>query len=611
MRMGLFGFGKKKEEQQLPQKQKEQHILNRRAWIRYNVTNIETKLGTVIDIAKRSISIVTSGKYEVGEKVEVDLDDICIAGEIVAISKNRLVVALEEEVPQRVIKKYLAKLDTCACTQRSSFDFELLKNDENVKINKAIVHLMLEIEDPNTTIEQLENDILAIPKLEETILKRANSIEKARAARITSVRDAIARLGFEEIKLMVYDYINYDLNLSNTTLEKFRNFDVYNLLINALFKRLAPLFGFNDVKAEGQSLMGMSYVGAMYLAQQSPKLQQHYSDVDALFSYEMRLLEYCELGQDLFALNRYYFLDILNVFTYLYDGIVLAYMTHQPHYKPTFTVTLSQRKLKFSYIAYLTILAMRYILGHDKHSGYVVFNRLKRFGYDLPSAKDFLNSIVDEVNGRLQDIGADSYIRHCQIPTIMYSLEEYLGSGTYYEYFRMQIDLLKKGHKRFVIGYDDEVYTHFVMEKIFNYDEYELHKLPFAVIDCSVLADEDLMLDQFESFDLLLFKNIHSLPKHLEADFFKIYRDFEGILFATFANEAMIDYSSYQLYSLVREDIVQFPDLQRSAISYVKMVQNAAMQVNRFAQMQLCDIAEFKNTMMRFECIEKECIQKL
>ncbi len=609
--MALFGFGKKKEPKKEPQHQSEDVKLNRRRWIRYDVRGLQTSLGEAMDISRRSIAVAADKKLEIGEKLDIVIGDETFEAQVVAVYKNRVALELASDITQDIIQDALPTLASCKTEPRKDFRFDTLLSDEDVRINRAIVNLMLEIEDPNTTIEKLEQNILAVPKLEELILKRANSIEKARAARIETVRDAIARLGFEEIKLMVYDYINYDLNLTNTALIHFKDFDLFTLMINALFKRFAPLFGFNDIKSEGQSLMGMSYVGAMYLAQESEKLRRHYTDVDALFAYEMRVLEQAELGQDLLALDRYYFLEVLGVFTYIFDGFVLAYMAHQPHYKPVFKMTLSARKLKFSYIAYLAILAMRYILGADKHSGYVLFNRLKRFGYDLGEAKDFLNTIIDEVNHKLRKIGSDKHIKHCQMPTILYSLENYLGSGIYYEYIKTQIEEVDKGHNRIVLGYEDEAYTHFVFEKIINYDEYRFNKLPFAVIDCAAIEDEDLALDQFSSFDMLLIKNLHMLPESLQADFAKLYRDFDGVLFVTFAKSALLDFARPQLYGLIRDDYVEMPSYEHSAIFYMKMVQNALAQLKNFAHGEVCDIAEFKVEAKSFGCIERECIDKL
>ncbi len=609
--MALFGFGKKKETKQTPEKAQSSTKLNRRRWIRYKAEGLQSSLGEVVDIAKRSLSVALDKNLEVGESVSVELEGTTYEAEVVALYKNRAALVVQSDIRADVVAKALKRLPACEIAPRKRFDFATIESDETVRINKAIVNLMLEIEDPNTTIDKLEKNILAVPKLEETILKRANSIEKARAARIKTVHEAITRLGFDEIKLMIYDYINYDLNLSNNDLKHFKNFDLYNLLINALFKHFAPLFGFNDVKGEGQSLMGMSYIGAMYLAQQSAKLQERYKDVDTLFDYEMRLLERLELGEDIFTLSRHYFLDVLDVFRYLFDGYVLAYMAHQPHYKPRFPMTLSERKLKFSYIAYLTILAMRYILGNDKHSGYVLFNRLKRFGLDLVEAKNFLNRIIDEVNARLRDIDAKNHLRHCQTPTILYSLENYLGSGIYYDYIRRVFDDVEKGHSRVAICYGDEAYTHLVLEKILNYDEYRFNKLPFAVVDCSVIADDDMPLSQLSSFDLVVFKNIHELPASLMQDFVKIYKDFEGTLIATFDQSAMLDFTNEKLYDLIRDDIVQMPSYEESALYYMKMVHNALAHLKDFAGVEVCDIADFKEKTKRYDCIETECIEKL
>ncbi|BCD67832.1 HDOD domain-containing protein [Nitratiruptor sp. YY09-18] len=609
--MGLFGFGKKKNQ---PQEKKsasvKKVILNKRADERYKVTGMQTNLGEVVDITKRSIAIaIKEKKLQEGDSIEITIEGIPYTAQVSVVYKNRVAFRLEEEIPLEVIQKYVPHTEVKTTQSVKEFDPSSMLQDEEVEINRAIINLMLEIEDPNTTIEKLEKNIEKVPKLYATILKRANSIEKARAARVKTIKEAIARLGFDEIKTIIYEFVNYDLNITNVNLPYFKNFDIYNILINALFKKIAPLASFNDVKSEGQSLIGMSYMGSSLLSKQNAKLQEYYRGVDELYHFCMREFERAEVGQDLLEINRIYFLEVLKVFTYLYDGFVLAYFDKVPHYTNRQKLMLSERKLKFSYVAYLVLLAMEYIVDKNKYSGYILLNRLKRYGLSLQEAKTFLNNIITEVNSYLEKMDAEKKIEFVKFPTVSYSLENYLGTGIYFDYVRARLESVNKEHNRVALRYDDEVYAHLVLEKILNFDDYRFHKVPFVVIDVQNLEDEDLPLDQFSSFDMVIFKNIDRLPQRLFQDFAKIYKDFEGDVIVTYSMHSFIDYTNPDLFTLIHSDIVYLPQESLSVIYAMKLLQNTLQQCKDFSGKE-CNIEEFKGKKFNSREIIAECVKR-
>ncbi len=598
--MGLFGLGKKREKE--PENIKEERIkLNQREHERHQVENLSSDKGEIVDISKGDLCIGCDTKaFSMKESIEIKIGDAIYPGTIGRITSRRLGVVLQKDIPKELIEKHEKKITSLSLQTRSAIDKTDLERDENLETNKAIINLMLEIDDPNTNIDKFKRDIEALPKLKEKIIAKANSIERARVARVEDLGAAIARLGFEEIREIVYDYINHAQERSGSAMKFFQNFELYPLLVSALFKHFAPLFSFKDRKSEGQSLLSMAPIGAAILSNRSEKLTHHYKGVSQLFSYEMRVLEKKEMGEDLIDVDRTYFEEILGVFHYIYDGFVLANFLLYPHYRTSSKILLGQRKFRYAYIAYLSILAIKYILAKDQKSGAILFRRLGRLGLSHSEAKTFLMNIITQINHKLATIGSQKSIHAIDIPSYSYPLSKYLGSGIYYDYFFKSFSLFDTKTKRMALRFEDSGYTHFVLDKMINYEEFETSVDPLCIIPCENLEDEDLPLDMFSGFDLIVFKNIEKLPQRLFADFKKLWRDFEGKIIVTYDTQSFMEYEKPQLFSLLKEDIIDFPSYFQNALLYMKMIENGCSQINGFFEENICQVEDFKEGMSNY-----------
>ncbi len=607
--MGLFGFGSKKKEQERPSAPEQRLQLNRRKEDRYLVKELNTNYGEVIDVAKTGIAVMAkSGSLDVGDFVDLKLQEMQLEASVSAVQTKRSALTLQQAVPQELIQNHLLLPQDLPLTPKGSFNKDDIFHDKDIEINRAIINLMLEIDDPNTTIEKFQESIESLPKLKEMLLKRANSIEKARAARVEDVKSAITRLGFEEVREIVYEYINYDINLSNTRLSNFKDFDLYTILLNHIFKKFASLLHFNDLKSEGRSLLSMSYIGAVLMSKEKDELSSYYKGAKELFSLEMRLKEKIELDIDLLDVCRLYFLETLGVFRYIYDGFVLAHLLLTPSLEIHFPITLSERKLKFAYVSYLTILAQKFILAKDPVSGHMLFNRLRRYGLSLQEAKEFLDGIIENVNLQLAKIGTEKRVAHIDYPSYSFTIEAALGKNIYSEYFIGKIAAVNKEGKRVALRYEDSYYAHKVLEAIVQNDSYAFRSMPYCIVPCEALVDEDLSLDQFSSFDLVVFRNIDQLPKVLFNDFKKVWNDFEGKIILTYAKESMIDFSDEQLFGLIREVVVDVPSYFQSPSIYLKMVQNTLSEIKRFSEKASCDLEDFKEGILTQRSVYLRCL---
>ncbi len=608
--MGLFGFGSKKEEKKSIPKEEKKFILNRRKEERYFVKDLMSNYGEVIDIAQSSVAVMAkSAALDVGDFVDLKIKDLHLDAHVTAVQTKRSALVIEQQkIPQELIAKHMLLPQEIKIEPKGHFNKDDIFYDKDIEINRAIINLMLEVEDPNTTTQKFQESIESLPKLKEMLLKRANSIEHARGAKVEDVKSAITRLGFEKVKEVVYEYVNYDINLSDTHLTGFKDFDIYTLLLTHLFKSFASLMHFKDSKAEGQSLLSMSYIGAVLMIKEEPALSRYYKSVKELFSLEMRLKEKMRVDMDMLDVCRLYFLDTLGVFRYIYDGFVLAHLLLTPSLELHFPITLSERKLKFAYVAYLTLLAQKFLLAKDGLSGQILFARLRRYGLDLKESKEFLNAIIADLNRKLAKIGIEKRIMPVEYPSFTFALEGVIGKNIYADYFKSKIALFSKEGKRAALRYEDSYFAHHLLDTLLQVDTFSFRTMPYSIIPCESLEDEELSLDQFSSFDLLVFRNIDRLPSKLFNDFKKIWSDFEGKIIVTYDKKEMIDYSMPSLFELLKEVVIDIPSYFQSPAIYLKMVQHTLTNVKRFDSESSCDLTKFKDNVLMQKGVYLQCL---
>ncbi len=610
--MGLFGFGKKKEARNIVHNKEEKTYLNRRAHERYIAHKLSSSLGDVVDISKYDISIAfVDKKIEIDDMLEVRIANKKFKAKVAALYSQKTALLFEEEMDREIIANHLVHLKKNEKKREIRFSYEKIGHNENMERNKAIINLMLEIDDPNTNIDKFKNNINALGKLREKILNKANSIENARVGRVEDIKGAVSRLGFEEVRKMIYDFVNYDVKFENKILTNFEHFEFYTIFMSGLFKKIAPLFSFKDLKNEGQSLLGMSHIGVEMLVACDPSLNEIYKGPKELFSLEARELERQKLGMDYLEILKEYFVDTLGVYTYLYDGFVLANMMLYPSYTPSFSITLSERKMKFAYVAYITLLAQKFVISKDSYSGYLFFNRIQRVGFSPSEAREFLHTVIDETNEKLSILGIEKKIILPSIPPISYSLEDYTGVGIYTNYLKKSFEMFDTKAKRVAFRYHDMFYAHYVIEKYLQYEEFACKKVPFCIVPSEKLEDEDLMLEQFSAFDILWFKDIDKLPKGLLRDFDKIWRDFEGKIVVSYSYESMIDYNFKELFLLLHPYIVYFPSYFQTPVIYTKMLQHTLYDIESCCGKELCTVDRFKDDYFAQKSVYEECLKQI
>ena len=609
--MGLFGFGKKKEANQ--KKSKDLKKYSKRLYDRYHVDNLYVQgYGKIINFSKNGAAIRKENISEVKKDwIDIKLENIEISAKLKRETLKEFGVKFDNEIDKSLIEKHLKRLKEYDFKAKDLLNIDFYENEKLEKI-KHIISLMLELDDPNTTIEKFKVHIEALPVLKSKILTKANTVENAKSYEVKDITAAITRLGFEEVKKIVYSFINEKISFSNASFSNFDHYEFYNFFKSSIFKKLAPLFSFRDLRGEGRSLLSTETLGIELLCSLK-KFKNIYKSPKEIYSYTARVYEEKIFAKNFLEINKEYLVDRLSLFKYLYDGYILAHLYCYPYikFKNEFSISLSPRKLRFSYVAYLTILALKFVLSNDKRSGLILLSRLKRLGLDSAKALSFLNETIFETKKILDNLDIKGNVRSVSYPSISINLEKIFGKELHISSFIEKMDIASKEDKvRIAFRYEDSYIAMKFIEASINSLEFNFYDLPFCIIPSQNLKDDELKLETFNGFELIIFKDIEKLPKNLMDDFLKIWRDFEGKIFVTYSAYSMIDFNYVELHYLLREYIIDIPSPFEHESIYETMLDIACKEINSDLNSNICNKDNFLNEIYAIDSIFKIIVEK-
>jgi len=154
--MGLFGFGKngkKKDEK----KEKKIIFLSKRDADRYHVENLYVKgIGKVLDISKNGVAVKKDEIEEIKkENLEINLEDHEVRASLKRETLKEVGFKFEDEIDtEELIKTHLKKPKKYGFQTIQNLSVQDIENDENIEKVKAVINLMLELDDPNTNVEK-------------------------------------------------------------------------------------------------------------------------------------------------------------------------------------------------------------------------------------------------------------------------------------------------------------------------------------------------------------------------------------------------------------------------------------------------------------------------
>ncbi len=592
-------------------------VLNKRSYERYFVEKLEIKgLGSVFDVSSKGFRV----KKEKPDEIEGDLFEIPIESGVIKVSlvKEDSEFAefefLEEFDVFEYIQSHIKRFNKIEIKSDKQVDKKVLLEFQGKDNLRKVINLMAELEDPNTNSDKLISVIEEIPEVEEQIIEKANSVENASQEPVKDLLNALVRLGLDEVKRISKAVIIKKLSIADTTFPDFSRYEAFNILKTLSFKNISPLFSFRDLRSEGKSLLSTETVSLSILKKIcNENFIKNYKNSRFLYSFPARNLEKVCSGKDLLEINRIYYLEIIDSFKFLYDGYVIAHLNLYPFYKldENIKISLSNRKLRFSFVSFLSFLTTIYILDKDKESGYVLINRLNKLGMNSNKAVDFINNIVFEGNQILENIGLRKSLRTVSFPSFSYNLKKIFPEEMYFNYLHRTFEKINlKKIKRVAVRFDDFTFGHYVLHRFLNSPEFDFNTKSFCVVPCANLEDEDMLLEVFSGFDYIIFQEVDKLPKHLFKDFVNLWKKFEGTIFATYSMYSFIDFNNKDLFNLFKDFIVYLPSYFASEKIYETMLEHSENILKGYFENISFDKEKFSNEIYDMDSVIKSTIKE-
>ncbi|MCX8026672.1 MAG: hypothetical protein N3A62_02295 [Thermodesulfovibrionales bacterium] len=600
-------------------------IFNQRKDIRYLILPIDTPLGEIIQMSKSGIrvkkkrgtnidytelliSIDTSAKpvkaeiiWQNNEFLGIRLIDTFDSG--LYIKKN-LLTLIEGEFPPDMTLTFLD------ISRYKQYDFltpltnlmaELEYEDTNMQRLKIYVDNLHEVrqkvlndeaieeekrkKSKTATQTQIDPKYTNIPDLKEQLMDRAMSGMKY-DINTADINLAIARLGVDNVKKISSDFVKKNISRFEISISSFKSYQIFNILKTVMFKKLAMYFGYKNEGGEGSSLLSLETTGIRILTQKREKeLGNYYTSPLRLYSDISRIYESLLFGHDFLHVTKTYFEKVVGVFQKILDGYLISHQTLNPQYRmpKAQKMVITKNNLNFGFVAYLTMLGTTFIMDNDRDNGIVFIKKLLRTGIEDSKVMELLNEIITDANIVASEMGIRSNMRLPAYPMSNFKLDSFIPQDKYFEYLLKNFrNFASYNATRIVLRYDDDVYCHYVLGKFLNIPDFGFDSKIFTVIPCENLADKEILLEDIEKFDIVVFKNIDRLPYFHLRSFMRLWTNFEGKIIATIGNDRFIDFDNQDLFKMVNPTIVDFPSSFMNLNVQKKMIVQTLLRLKPF-----------------------------
>ncbi|MBF0539610.1 MAG: hypothetical protein HQL03_15305 [Nitrospirae bacterium] len=562
-------------------------VLNRRKSLRYYISKVAVGApGSIVEISKMGAR-VKKNKSEFFEKPEMILP---IAGRQL---KARVVWQDERQAGVALITpfddcQYIVK--NAKRLKDASFRPPHRLSDEAVTefIRKealsTIISLMAELESKNTNLAILKDLIYKIPELTKMVAEKASIFRKDDEFSIQDVDFAIKRLGIDMVKKVSSDYVKIEHDKSELA-EEDSSFDMLKTLKAVMLPKLSPFFGYKDQNGIATNIMNMETKGIeVLLAKGRKNMGAYYKEPSQVYSEMTRFLEKMAYDKDLIQINHLYVHNFMKSLIDLFDGYILAHLCRNPHYVIDKQIKLNVTKinLSFGYIAYIIFLAAEAIIESKKTSINILLNRLLKTGMESDRLITFMDTIVKEANSILKDIGRRGSIRTMSMTRTPVRARDLFAKDLQSTRFISCIGSFAQT-KRLIIRYEDETYAHYILSKLIDSEDFSMYSNMFCVIPCENIAQEELSLEAFSYFNLVVLKNFDKLNKNLMRSLIKFWTTFDGSIIMTFSTYSVFDYNMKDLFNFLREDIVDFPSPFSDDRIYRKMVEQTLLYTSPYS----------------------------
>jgi hypothetical protein len=600
--MGLFDFLSQKDGHEKAEVKKTvplQQPLNNRGSIRYPVNDIAIgAIGSIVEMAREGC------KLRKNSSEQIDLPDLQFR---LGTRDVRARILWQDEKFAGIeiaggfddagfISKHMKRIKESTFRPRKKLSDDSIKGFMSKDPFSLMVNLMAELESPNTDMDKLKSMIVKLPGLIPEIAIKAGITKKEEELEIKDIDYAVKRLGLDTVKKLSSEFIKTRGEKMESAQSKDDLRDSMKVLKTVFFAALAPFFGFKDQEGLANNLLSIEYKGIDAIIskhEKIPKIKEFYNAPTKIYSEMSRFYERLRFGRDALNINRLYITTIRRALAGLYDGYLLAHLALNPVYTldPEVKLSLTKINLNFSYVAYLTFIAAQAVIEKDRASAAVLTHRLLRTGMNEEKLSQFIEDNISEINRIMTDIGRTGNIKN---PPAGVSLRfaDYVPNEVHYERFIKYFkDFLTV--KRMAIGYEDEAYAHFMLGKMLDSEDIGLNSKMFCVIPCENLSAEDMPVEAFSFFGIIVFKNIDKLNSCLLRPLVKLWNSFEGGIVLTFSKYSLIDFNNKDLFVLLRNHVIDFPSYFDDEKIYHKMLDHTAAYMKPCTEGVAIDTAKY------------------
>lgn len=577
--MGLFGFGGKKEETKREKTKQTFPEIDYR-WDKYYLKDIFLpELGKVVYITKNIVYIKTekeNKELQAGMYAHIEIAGKKYKSMIIDASETYLTLALPEDFQNiDFIKKYINYLQTYKAQKKINISEDDIKNTKVSSDLISLFNLLTELEDPNTDAQQLKMLFDLLPPLKNKVIELANSMAERALEEIKDVETAILRLGLDRLRKIVGEYFELFVANYKPDFENFENISQMNLAKVECFKETAPLISFQIRRKAGIVLLLIDLVSsaASIFYQKDEKYRHTLKNSVYFYSYPMRQYEKSTFGEDFLSLNFKFISQKIKPLAEVYDSYKLGHLMFYPMYSvERESINMSNRNLKRAYIYYIVFLMVNYLVYGDKKSGYILYNRLRRFGMSLNEAIEFLNQVVFTVNKSLSNIGVKPYLRSPSAVSYNIDTTKIFPETTDFKTVYDRFKAVGQGKEnRLVIRSQDINFSALLVWYLLNDNSIGLSSKTFAVLPVRSIQNPDsLLVENLSSFDIIYFKGLDELDPAMYREFYKLWKTFEGIIIADYSYYSFLDFDQQkiQLFHVIKDKKIDAPLLTENRKAY-------------------------------------------
>ena len=591
--------------------------MNNRKHLRF-YTHIETQYGIIKNISYQGALIELSSQDILKTLLENDNFSINILGEevkakVVSDNMNQVKHSKDRGIPgdrgilvnrgilvRIVFEKPISK-DTLQKAIKLHKKPEHIRKEPKFKIEidtleafeahdfiKRVMPIIMELTDENTNVDKIYALIRNMPKLEEDILKIANNAYSNKGIDIKDIKSAIIRLGLSRIRDFTLKAISKEaITEYKDELKELTEIEKILILQTAIFDNICQIACIQ--RSRFYDLLVLSMIDGLLIVIDFLN-KNKYNDIKTqilnlvktpskLYSYISRIFEKDTFEKDMIKLNKEYFEKVFYGFDDFIKSIIIGYNTYAPYYKYSTTnkLQISKQAINLSFTIHLSILCTKFIMQNDEKAGFIMLNRLNRFGIDSIKFSSFLKNIINDANLTIRDLGVSKeispYIQKINyIPNIegenakeQTKIEIPNTLQDFYDIFTQTLTKLK----RVCVRYEDKAYTMLKIENLINFIK-ETQKGALGVIDLNTF--EIPSYEDISFLDVLVLKDIDNIEDigKLKA----ILDSFEGYIIMTLRNDIDLETINNGLFNIIVEFTIEFPSYMEDDELYADLIKS-------------------------------------